>query len=76
MRRRALSSRPKQQNSLAKPLRFRGARPFSGCDCDCESLDVEDVGERGMVAFAKMSESALRTRGSMKTCREGFSLGV
>lgn len=53
--RRALSSLPRQENSLAKPLRLRGATPSyapSG-----EYVEVEDTGLKGIVALAKMSDS-------------------
>lgn len=55
----ARSSRPKQQNSRANPLRLRGARPSYGFSLMGE-LDEEDVGLNGMVALMKMSESRLR----------------
>jgi hypothetical protein len=57
-RRRARSSRPKQQNKRARPLRFRGVRPSYGLSLLGE-LDVEE-GLRGIVALIKMSESRLR----------------
>jgi hypothetical protein len=57
---RARSSRPKQQKSRARPLRFRGARPSYG-DSWLGELDVDD-GLSGMVAFMKISESRFRCR--------------
>lgn len=75
MRLRARSSRPKQQNSRAKPLRLRGVRPFSAFPSELDDR-LELVGERGIVAFAKMDASGLRVRGSMKTCLDGISRGV
>lgn len=55
----ALSSLPKQQKNLTKPLLLRGLRPSSKASF-VDSFEMEDVGLRGMVALAKMSEDALR----------------
>jgi hypothetical protein len=59
MRLRARSSRPKQQNRRARPLRFLGVRPSYGLCSLVEELDDED-GLSGMVALTKMRESCLR----------------
>ena len=73
-RRLALSSRPKQQNSRAKALRLRGVRPSYGPSfCSELELEVDDAGLSGMVALAKMSESALRYRVSVAYCCDRFS---
>jgi len=68
---RALSSLPKQQNNLAKPLRFRGARPSYGLSLLGDEL-VED-GLKGMVALMKMRESRLRCRVSTRDCGDALS---
>jgi hypothetical protein len=66
-RRRARSSRPKQQNKRARPLRFRGVRPSYGPSLLGE-LDVEE-GLRGIVALMKISESRLRYCGVSTSVR-------
>ena len=71
IRLRVRSSRPKQQNKRAMPLRLRGVRPSNGLSLLGE-LDVED-GLRGMVALMKMRESRLRWRVSRADCGDTLS---
>lgn len=68
----ALSSLPKQQKKRTKPLRLRKISPSSSVSL-LDWSEVEDTGLRGMVAFAKMSESRLRCRVCGVVCSDGLA---